>query len=314
MARHVSRSISLAASFVSVIFNLVLAVRLLALWRSLRWESESEWEGSTDTWRIDPVKLVWGLLSAYFAAAGAASVVGFVGIARNIPACVRFFRDYSIADLAFIAFSTITLSYTSFRTTYVRSGVCEELSRQPELMRDIAETGLSLENCEFWFERAIIAALGITFVLIAVRLHFVIALSKFYNQLRRDKFSTKSYTSLRQIKSDSMQRIYLLLPSASTTPGPKSNDEVMVYAPISVSGMSEQEARSMNATEAWIATCPSSSNPNSRGHRHSHSHSYSHSRSSNSHSHRHSRRNTISQQHRSEASPSQEKLLIDVSD
>lgn len=164
----------------------MIAVRLLALWGSLRWEQESEWEGSPDSWRIDPVKLIWGLLSVYFAAAATASTVGFIGIARvstastlfgttpdtsekNWAAAVRFFRDYTIADFAFIAISTVTVAYTSFSTSYVRTGVCEELSRQPELMRDIVETGLSLDNCEFWFERAVVVLLGMLFLLIAVR-------------------------------------------------------------------------------------------------------------------------------------------------
>jgi len=324
-----SRTLSLAVSFISAIINFILAVRLLALWRSLRWDSESEWEGSADVWRVDPVKLVWGLLSVYFAGAAAASAVGFVGIARQMPTFVRFFRDYSIADLAFTTLSVVTLSYTSFTTSYVRSGVCEELSRQPELMRDMAETGLSLENCEFWFERAVVAILGMMFVLIAIRLQFVIALSKYHNQLRRDRLPLpKSHSSSRQVKADSMQRIYLLpTPSSPSSPSFPSNftsnnthtrskslDEVIVYAPVPLGGLSEEDARKMNATEAWISTSSSSSSQ-PRTHRHTRSHPYSHSHSS---AHRHSHRNSVSS-HRptgsssSSARSSEEKLLIDCS-
>ena len=69
----------------------------------------------------------------------------------------------------FVTLSTVTVTYTAFTTTYLRTGVCEELSRQPELLRDVVDTGLSIENCEFWFERGIIAMLGLMFVLIAIR-------------------------------------------------------------------------------------------------------------------------------------------------
>lgn len=91
-----------------------------------------------------------------------------------MPLLVRFFRDYSIADFVFVTLSTITVTYTAFTTTYLRTGLCEELSRQPELFRDVVDTGLSLENCEFWFERGIVAVLGLMFVLIAIRVSLFI--------------------------------------------------------------------------------------------------------------------------------------------
>lgn len=76
------RYLSLSASLCGAVFNFLILAQLLTLWRSLRWETESEWEGSANAWRVDPVKLVWVLLSVYFAAAAAASTAGFVGIAR----------------------------------------------------------------------------------------------------------------------------------------------------------------------------------------------------------------------------------------
>ena len=51
----------------------------------------------------------------------------------------------------------------------LQANVCEELARQPELMRDLAESGLNLENCEFWFERAVVAVLGVILVLAIIR-------------------------------------------------------------------------------------------------------------------------------------------------
>ena len=79
-----SRSLSLAGSFIGAVCNLAFALKLLALSRSLIWEgeSESEWEGSSDTGVIDSVRLVGALLFAYFAAAAASCFIGFVGIAK----------------------------------------------------------------------------------------------------------------------------------------------------------------------------------------------------------------------------------------
>lgn len=76
------RSFCIAASALGAGFYFVLAVRVLALWRSLGWESETEWEASGDVWRVDSVKIVWGLLSTYFAAASLACFVGFLGLAK----------------------------------------------------------------------------------------------------------------------------------------------------------------------------------------------------------------------------------------
>ena len=82
---------------------------------------------------------------------------------------MRIYRDYSIADFVFVTLATLGATYTTFSSSYVRSTVCEEFSRHPELMRDMGEMGLSLENCEQWFERAVVAVLGIMFILIVVR-------------------------------------------------------------------------------------------------------------------------------------------------
>lgn len=318
MAQYASRSISLVVALIGAVLNIAIAVRLLALWGSLRWEQESEWEGSPDSWRIDPVKLIWGLLSIYFAAAATASTVGFIGIARNWAAAVRFFRDYTVADFAFITITTVTIGYTSFSTPYVRTGVCEELSRQPELMRDVVETGLSLDNCEFWFDRAVVVLLGMLFLLIAVRLHFVIALSKYYGQLRHERLpGTKAHNSSRPVRTDSLQRIYLLptntsggspFASSGSHSRSKSAEDVIVYAPVPLGGLSEQDARDLNATEAWISTSTSTSQQ-ARSHRHTHSHPYTHSRSTQSHR---SRRNSTPYPPPPPSSP--EEKLIDTSD
>ena len=66
------------ASFGCAALNVALAVRVLASWRSLKWDLDSE----SDALRVDAVKLVWGLLALYFASAATASVIGFIGIAK----------------------------------------------------------------------------------------------------------------------------------------------------------------------------------------------------------------------------------------
>jgi|ERR1700722_11504477 len=76
-----TRSASLAITLLSVILHLALAIRLISSWRSLKSEPESEWEGST---RVDGLKLIWGLLSAYFVAASAVSFIGFIGVIKVI--------------------------------------------------------------------------------------------------------------------------------------------------------------------------------------------------------------------------------------
>lgn len=96
--------------------------------------------------------------------------------AQRIPSYVRLYRDYSVADLCLCALSTVTFTFASFRPA-VRSALCEELSRLPDLMRDLAEAGLNLENCESWFERAVVAMVGIMGVLLVVRVRALANLS-----------------------------------------------------------------------------------------------------------------------------------------
>lgn len=72
------RSLSLVASISSALLNVYCFARVLASWRSLKWDFDSE----ADALRVDAVKLVWGLLLLYFTAAATASTIGFVGIAR----------------------------------------------------------------------------------------------------------------------------------------------------------------------------------------------------------------------------------------
>lgn len=127
----------------------------------------------------------------------------------------------------------------------------------------------------------------------------MIALSKYYNRVSRDIFQSsngKGRPVLKPVRTDSLHRIYLLpTPTASSFDSseynfnnstslaslrPKNNssnneDDVVVYAPVSISSLSKEDALAMNATEAWIST------ETPRSHRHSshlpsRSHSHSH--------------------------------------
>lgn len=280
---YFARTASLCVSLLGALVNFLLAVQLLSAWRALRWEPESEWEGSEYSWRGDGVKLVWGLLSGYFATAATVCFIGFVGIIKTIPSFVRFYRDYSIADFSFCTFFAVVGTYAAFRTS-VRTVVCEELPRQPSLMRDLSEMGLNLENCELWFERAVLAFMMIMVVITVVRLHFLIALSNYYSYLSRNRNDgLPTHTLWRsQSMDDSHQHIYLL-PRPSTFQAditPKSDDDddsddVLVYAPVPLSSMSPQQAQNvrMSATRAWISHTQTPTLPSlhtTRSHRHGH--------------------------------------------
>lgn len=134
------------------------------------------------------------------------------------------------------------------------------------------------------------------FICFSQQLHFVIALSKYYSQLRREK----SYGSVNggAMKDHSLQRIYLLpTPTSSTFPPINYNhqshhtsdrkntndcyyhdepsNDVLVYAPIPLSRLSMEAAQDIQATEAWISPVPL---PNrGHGHRHHKHHSHAHS-------------------------------------
>ena len=90
-------------------------------------------------------------------------------VSQGKPPYIRFYRDFSAADFTFCTISTLFVTYASFSYYSVRSRICEELSRHGDLVRDLAEIGLSPENCEQWFERAVMVFVGVMFIIIAVR-------------------------------------------------------------------------------------------------------------------------------------------------
>lgn len=77
-----SRTAALAIAFLGALTNFVFAIQLFALWRTFKSDTESEWEGSIDSWTVNGFKLVGTLTTAYFVTAAAASTAGLVGIFR----------------------------------------------------------------------------------------------------------------------------------------------------------------------------------------------------------------------------------------
>jgi len=246
-----SRSASLVITVFGAITNSILAFQVLTAWRSLRWEPESEWEASSDSWQVDGVKVIWGLLSAYFASSAAVCIVGLMGILRSKPSFIRFYRDYSIADFTFCTFVTGITTYAIFHSS-ARAAICEELSHHPELVTELGGMGLNLENCERWLERGVLASVAFMVVIIVIRLHFLLAVSNYHTKLLRQQYSnpshTRSHSRFRHPESSPLQRIYLL---PTTQPTPLDNDVELVYAPVALSSLPEN-VRSA-ATEAWVS-------------------------------------------------------------
>jgi len=183
--RCYNRTASTLITIFGAITNAAVAIQVLAAWRTFKWEPESEWESSGDKWQLHGLKVIWALLFVYFASAASVCTVGLVGILKvssqpflsmlpfylvqqNKSSHVRFYRDYSIADFSFCAFSLILATYGAFLDP-ARAGICEEFSHHPELMRNMLEMGLNLENCERWLERAVFAVLAVLFVIMVVR-------------------------------------------------------------------------------------------------------------------------------------------------
>lgn len=105
----------------------------------------------------------------------------------------------------------------------------------------------------------------------------MISISHYYSHLSsrsRSSSTSTSYAALRPVSSDSLHRIYLL-PTPSTSSSSRSQNgtpEVYVYSPVPLSSLSEEQAREMQAAEAWVShTEPSSRSSHRPTHRHNHS-------------------------------------------
>ncbi|THV08160.1 hypothetical protein K435DRAFT_787700 [Dendrothele bispora CBS 962.96] len=328
MPRYPTRTASFIITLLGAISNCLITFKVLATWRSIRWEPESEWEASSDKWTLNGIKIAWGLLLIYFSSATAVCAIGFAGVIRSKPALVKFYRDYSIADFTFCALFTLLTAYgATLPTTSV--GVCDSLSRQPELMRDLADMGLSSENCEKWFKRAAVAFIGFMFLTLLARLHFILAISIYYSHLFRHypgripmplsptHSHSHSRSSFRRRSMDNLQRVYLLprsitelqqcsSPVSPTSPAYSESgmtttnepaEEIIMYAPVPLSKLPREVAQNLKraATEGWVKTATTS--PLSPTSSSSSSSSSSSTSASHRHSHRHHHSSSSSHHH-----------------
>jgi len=288
-----SRVITIVCSFLGAVGNGLVAGNIISLCRSLRWEVvESEWDESYASWNfgIDTIKIVWALLSIYFTVSAVACLVGFVGALKQIKSAVKLYRDYSVADLSVSALSTLLFCLASLRAA-TRAAVCEELSRQPELMRNLAEAGLDIENCEPWFEHAAVVIVGLMAVVLVVRLQFALAVSNYYTQMKHHRMRYHSIEDAVSDEEATPQRIFLLPTRAGSRPTADSSD-VLIYAPVPLSTLSPQETHDLDAAEAWLTRSEH------RGHSGAHSRRSSDSKSpSPPRRHHHSRRHSSNTAH-----------------
>lgn len=240
MSKYPYRSASFVITFFSTVFNCVLALQILSLWHSLKWETEAEYESSGDRWRFNGVRMIWITCSTYFMVSAAVSCIGFAGVVKSKSSLVRFYRDFSVGDFAFTVFFTALAVYGAFQTS-TRANVCEELSRQPELMRDLAEMGLNTENCERWFERAVMAFVLASLLIIVARLHFLLAVSQYYVHLCRQS-DQRSPASPRT--RSGYTRIYMIPPIED------EEQAAVVYAPVPLNELPADVRQ--GAMEAWV--------------------------------------------------------------
>jgi len=245
-----ARALATIVSACGVVFNAVIAVHLLTLWHSLKWDAvESEWESTSTFGGIDSVKLAWSLLSLYFSLSAILSIIGFLGSQKRRPAYIRMYRDYWVADLTITSLATLLFALASFSSA-VRNSICEELSRQPQVTRELGEAGLDLEDCEPWLERAVVTGVGIMAIILIVRLQFSIVLTNLHRQFLH---AAKGYHSLEDGMASggahSSRRIYVL----PQRDDPSDPNDVVVYAPVPLSSLSNEETRDLQATEAWFS-------------------------------------------------------------
>jgi hypothetical protein len=59
-------------------------------------------------------------------------------------------------------------------------------------MRDLAEAGLNLENCESWFERAVVASVGLMGVLLVIRVSVLVLSDASLSDTSQNSSSSRS--------------------------------------------------------------------------------------------------------------------------
>ncbi|KAG9000642.1 hypothetical protein FRB94_009599 [Tulasnella sp. JGI-2019a] len=259
------RTATLILAFLGAVINFLIATQLLGLWFSFRlsWESESEWEGLS--WRVDGARALGVVVCAYFYVGGLASIIGVVGVIKQRQSNVRLFRDYSIADLAF-AFTATTLFAFASTQSVIRASLCEELSRQPDVLRNLSDhAGLNVENCEGFLAKGTVGVVMVMFVVLFLRLQFTLTVLNYYAHLRGSQSQPTILPLHKRSSSGSSQHILLISNPAPSTKNEKNEeDSVWVYTRAQVP---RAHAERLGAREATLyipsasASSSSSTNP-----------------------------------------------------
>jgi hypothetical protein len=98
--RHYNRTASTLITLFGAVTNSVLTIQVLAAWRSIKWEPESEWESSGYKWQLTSVKVIWGLLAIYFASAASVCAIGLHGIVKVNQTLAFFSNPYGTNKIA----------------------------------------------------------------------------------------------------------------------------------------------------------------------------------------------------------------------
>lgn len=115
-SRRLLRSASFVCTLLAVVINSVFAIQVLAASRSIKWEPEFEWDSTNDTYKVDSVKVVWGILLSYFVSAAAVGAVGLAGVVK-----VRLFLSLSVLSHELVKRRVNLLLSASTETTQLRT-------------------------------------------------------------------------------------------------------------------------------------------------------------------------------------------------
>ncbi|KAH8834199.1 hypothetical protein DL96DRAFT_1703811 [Flagelloscypha sp. PMI_526] len=281
------RNLTAAIPLSSFLYNAFLLINLLhystlpslKIWSWPKTFAASNAEDSYTGWfTLEAIIQAFSLLgSVYLFTAVLVSIVGFIGVLKKQPATIRFYRDCAIADLSFGTAVTLLVGYGAFFFQQLGLGVsvCDELSRNPVIMRSLS---IDLENCEQAVERWFFATLVFLVIGAVIRLHCLLFISKFYNlvaaevERRRlplnmsDLASRNKDESRRHHRrsSSSSKRVFIVEhSSSSSSTTPTDEGRVLVYTPTS---MTLSEARKFATVKE--AVVQSSSSRGSRRHHH----------------------------------------------
>ena len=96
---------------------------------------------------------------------------------------MRIYRNYVIGDFAFCTLFAVLASSAAVDPA-ARAQVCEQVSRQPDLLRGVIDLGLTLENCEQWFERGLMIFMVVFLLRTVVRVCALLHTCRYHHSSR----------------------------------------------------------------------------------------------------------------------------------